>query len=285
MSVSAGSSIDLHRLVKKFFFGGVTLVALAAGSARAADVLLKVPVLVPIYNWSTCYIGGNAGYGGSLDEAISFTGSFQAAFLSTNQFPRYIPVNPKGAVAGGTVGCNAQFGQWVFGAESDLQWSDFKVVDTVSPIPRAGTQFTTTASESRRWFGTVRARAGLLVTPQALLYGTAGLAYGETELSFNTQTFANPAVNCALGLPCGSATSSGTNIGWAAGAGVEWMFARNWTIKAEYLYVDLGSRSVTGTTVPSAVPPGVFTAFSEQREHTARIGVNYSFEWGAPRGY
>jgi hypothetical protein len=63
------------------------------------------------------------------------------------------------------------------------------------------------------------------------------------------------------------------------------MLARYWTIKAEYLYVDLGSRSVTGTTVPGAVPPGVFTAFSEHREHIARIGVNYSFEWGAPRGY
>jgi outer membrane immunogenic protein len=63
------------------------------------------------------------------------------------------------------------------------------------------------------------------------------------------------------------------------------MFARNWTIKAEYLYVDLGSRSVTGTSVPHGAPPGVFTAFSEQREHTARIGVNYSFEWGTPGGY
>jgi outer membrane immunogenic protein len=58
------------------------------------------------------------------------------------------------------------------------------------------------------------------------------------------------------------------------------MFARNWTVKAEYLYVDLGSRSVTGTTVPSAVPPGVFTAASEQREHVARVGVNYNFDWG-----
>jgi outer membrane immunogenic protein len=282
MSVSDGSSIHLHReaFVKKLFLGGVTLVALAAAThVRAADMPLKAPGLVPVYNWSTCYVGGNVGYGGSLDESIAFTGSFQQAFLSTNQFPRYIPVNPKGAVAGGQIGCNAQFVQWVFGVESDLQWSDLKVTDTVSPIPRAGAQFTTTASESRKWFGTVRARAGLLVTPQVLLYGTAGLAYAETEMSFNTQTFASPAINCTLGFPCASAASSGTNIGWAAGAGLEWMFARNWTVKAEYLYVDLGSRSVTGTTVPSAVPPGVFTAASEQREHVARMGVNYNFDW------
>ena len=120
MSVFASSSIHQYRapLVKKLFLGGTILVALEAGSTRPTDVLLKAPVLVPIYNWSTCYVGGNAGDGGSLDEAISFTGSFQPAFLSTNQFPRYIPVNPKGAVAGGQVCCNAQFRQWVFGAES-----------------------------------------------------------------------------------------------------------------------------------------------------------------------
>jgi outer membrane immunogenic protein len=273
MSEADSSSIRLHREVfmKTFLFGGVALVALAAATqVRAADVLLEAPAPVPVYNWSTCYVGGNVGYGSSLNESITFTGSDEAAFFSTNQFPRYIPVKPKGGIAGGQIGCNTQFAQWVFGVESDLQWSDIKVTETVSPVPRAGTQFATTASESRKWFGTVRGRAGLLVKPQVLLYGTAGLAYGETELSFNT---------CAPGSPCASAASSGTNIGWAAGTGLEWMFARNWTIKAEYLYVDLGSRSVTGTTVPSAVPPSAFTAASDQREHTARLGVNYSFGW------
>jgi outer membrane immunogenic protein len=110
----------------------------------------------------------------------------------------------------------------------------------------------------------------LLVKPQVLLYGTAGLAYGEAALSFNT---------CAPGSPCASAASSGTNIGWTAGAGLEWMFARNWTVKGEYLYVDLGSRAVTGNTGLTAAPPRVFTASSDQREHIVRLGVNYSFEW------
>jgi outer membrane immunogenic protein len=254
--------------MKKFLFGGVALVALAAAThVRAADLLLA-PAPAPLYNWSTCYVGGNVGYGWSLDESITFTGSDEAAFFSINQFPRYIPVKPKGAVAGGQIGCNAQVAQWVFGVESDLQWSDIKAARTVSPIPRVGTQFATAASESRKWFGTVRGRAGLLVKPQVLLYGTVGLAYGETELSFNT---------CAPGSACASAATSGTNIGWAAGAGLEWMFARNWTMKAEYLYVDLGSRAATGNT--SEVPPRVFTAASDQREHIARLGVNYSFEW------
>jgi outer membrane immunogenic protein len=257
--------------MKTLVFGGVVLVAVAAAThVRAADVLLTAPAMAPVYNWSTCYGGGNVGYGSSLDESITFTGSDEAAFFSTNQFPRYIAVKPKGAIAGAQIGCNVQSALWVYGVESDLQWSDIKATGTVSPVPRTGTQFETTASESRKWFGTVRGRAGLLVKPQVLLYGTAGLAYGETELSFST---------CAPASPCASAATSGTNIGWAAGAGLAWMFARNWTIKAEYLYVDLGSRAVTGNTGPIAAPPRVFTASSDQREHIARLGVNYSFEW------
>jgi outer membrane immunogenic protein len=257
--------------MKTFLFGGVALAALtAATQMRAADLPLPPPAPVPVANWTTCYVGGNVGYGTSLDESITFTGSDEPAFSSTNQFPRQIPVKPKGALAGGQIGCNTQFMQWVFGVESDLQWSDIKATGTVSPIPRAGAgaQFTTTASVSSKWFGTVRGRAGLLVTPQVLFYGTAGLAYGDTELSFST---------CSAGSPCASAATSGTNIGWAAGAGLEWMFARNWTVKAEYLYLDLGSRSATGNT--NAVPPRVFTAASDQREHVARLGVNYSFQW------
>jgi len=103
MSTSERSSIRLHRevFIKTLVFGGTALVALAAAThVRAADVLLTAPALVPVYNWSTCYVGGNVGYGSSLNESITFTGSDEAAFFSTNQFPRYIAVKPKGAIAG-----------------------------------------------------------------------------------------------------------------------------------------------------------------------------------------
>jgi len=142
--------------MKTLVFGGVVLVAVAAAThVRAADVLLTAPAMAPVYNWSTCYGGGNVGYGSSLDETITFTGSDEAAFFSTNQFPRYIAVKPKGAIAGAQIGCNVQSALWVYGVEADLQWSDIKATGTVSPVPRTGTQFGTTASESRKWFGTV----------------------------------------------------------------------------------------------------------------------------------
>jgi outer membrane immunogenic protein len=269
--------------VKRLFFRGVAFLALAAGgTAFAADIPLKAPA--PLYSWSGCYIGGNVGYGGSLDDSISFTGAAQAAFYSSNQFPTSIPVNPKGVVGGGQVGCNAQFQQWVFGVETDLQASEMKVSDTLSPLPLAGTQFATAGTENRKWFGTLRPRIGLLVTPFALLYATGGLAYGDTEVGFNIQPVATPAATCALSGTCIAATASGTSVGWTAGAGLEWMFARNWSVKAEYLFVDLGSRQVTGMTLPNATPPGSYTAAAEFREHVARVGVNYKFDWGQALG-
>jgi outer membrane immunogenic protein len=76
-------------------------------------------------------------------------------------------------------------------------------------------------------------------------------------------------------------TTSGISIGWTAGAGMEWMFARNWSAKAEYLYVDLGKHAATGVTLPNAIPPGSYTASADFREHIARFGVNYKFDWGA----
>jgi outer membrane immunogenic protein len=267
-------------LVNKLILGAMTFAALAtAGTALAADFPLKAPVPVPFYAWTGCYIGGNVGYGGSLDESIAFTGAAQAGFFSTHQFPVSIPVNPKGVLGGGQIGCNAQFQQWVFGVETDLQASRLKVSNTLTPIPSVGPQFVTAASESRNWFGTARARVGLLAIPQALLYATGGLAYGETELSFSTRTFVNPGVNCPIIGACVAATASGTGIGWTAGAGMEWMFAGNWSAKAEYLYVDLGKHAATGVTLPNAVPPGSYTASSEFREHLARVGVNYKFDW------
>jgi opacity protein-like surface antigen len=56
--------------------------------------------------------------------------------------------------------------------------------------------------------------------------------------------------NCPIVGACVAATTSGTSIGWTAGAGMEWKFSRNWSAKAEYLYVDLGKHAATGVTLP-----------------------------------
>jgi hypothetical protein len=75
------------------------------------------------------------------------------------------------------------------------------------------------------WFGTTRVRAGFLLTPVLLLYGTGGVTYGHAEVS-------------GLG-----ASTTVPGVGWAAGAGVQYALTPQWSIGAEYLHLELDGRS------------------------------------------
>jgi outer membrane immunogenic protein len=110
--------------------------------------------------------------------------------------------------------------------------------------------------------------------PNLLLYGTGGLAYGETKVG--------SAFICALcspppGTQPGTANqSSFTSFGWTIGAGVEWRFAPAWSVKAEYLYVDLGSQSTT-ITYNYGTNTSSLTSTVSERDNVVRFGVNYLF--------
>ena len=117
------------------------------------------------------------------------------------------------------------------------------------------------------WFGTVRGRLGYSVG-STLFYATGGLAYGSIKTKINTNSFAGPVTQ----------SFSHTNAGWTAGAGIETPFTLlgllgpNWTTKAEYLYVDLGSTS--DSFIFGAVPA---TTTRSVTEHVFRTGINYHF--------
>jgi outer membrane immunogenic protein len=145
------------------------------------------------------------------------------------------PTKPSGLTGGIQGGYLWQNGRFVFGGEADLQLSDAD--NTFAPW-----------KFSNPWFGTLRGRAGVAVN-NFLIYGTAGFALGELTAE-------------TVGL----ATESHTNVGWTVGAGVEMGLPGNWTAKAEYLYVDLASRSFSLTGAKNDFATSVF-----------RLGVNYHF--------
>ena len=96
----------------------------------------------------------------------------------------------------------------------------------------------------------------LCVWDRILIYGTGGAAFGNRSGAAGRRPF-----------------SSSTQIGWTAGAGVEFAFTPNWTAKVEYLYVDLGNQSVPRRVAafPAAAPGlrGIVT------ENVVRAGINY----------
>jgi outer membrane immunogenic protein len=126
----------------------------------------------------------------------------------------------------------------------------------------------------------VRGRIGFLAAPNLLLYGTGGLAYGQVRSSA-ISVFPPPG-----SIETYAGSISDTRVGWTAGAGGERLIGNGWSIKAEYLFVDLGSVSYAN---PCVSPPGICALVSPPpayqttvttREHVARIGVIYHF--GAP---
>ena len=108
-----------------------------------------------------------------------------------------------------------------------------------------------------------------------MVYVTGGVAFARVHFS-TTSAF--------LGI--GGTTYSGADsadlTGWTAGAGAEYALSRNWSVKLEYLYVDLPDTSVVG--FPSPPTPAFRTrAHFENNLHQVRAGLNYKFDWAASR--
>ncbi|MFZ2445489.1 MAG: outer membrane protein [Syntrophobacteraceae bacterium] len=223
------------------------------------------------FNWTGPYVGAHVGYGwGNADT--SFTPRPTAADFGALA-PTTLSPKPNGVVGGIQAGYNYQMGCFVVGIEADFSGSGMSGSKTVSPIkPMSGDPFDgfLKAQQEINWFGTLRPRVGYTVIPTVLLYGTGGLAYGEVSYSANTSY-----------LPAGAFSSypasfSTIKVGWTAGGGVEYAIAKNWTVKAEYLYMDLGSESVNANPIPSNPPFRVGYNW-ESTSHIFNIGVNYKF--------
>ena len=257
----------------KRILGTVMLTTALTAPGLAADLgartYTKAPAITPVSNWSGLYIGGNLGYGwGNGNTDFSFLPS-PADFNVNNASLR---ARSSGVTGGAQLGYNWQIGSLVTGLEADIQGSDITgsaratSILTDRGIPDPSGSFL--SSESKlSWFGTVRGRLGVTVTPNLLLYGTGGLAYGGVEASANWFQFVDEQAPAHV---------SKTKVGWTAGAGAEWMFARNWSAKLEYLYVDLGSESAIGDFTP--VDPVFKVGYTWRfRENIARVGVNYHF--------
>lgn len=134
------------------------------------------------------------------------------------------------------------------------------------------------ASNTLSYIGTVRGRAGIILTPTILLYGTGGLAYGGTNV--NLQNFAA----WSNGYQSGASNYGKTQVGWAAGGGFEWLFKPNWSLKGEYLYYDLGKASGTvsnyGTLNGGAPVLASITQYTSRfNGNILRAGVNYHLNW------
>jgi outer membrane immunogenic protein len=251
-------------------------------SAQAADLPRKAPV-VAVYNWTGFYIGANAGYGWH-DPTATFTPNDPSPGLGgfAGVGPP-VSFNIAGALGGLQFGYNWQFApSWVAGLETDFDFANIKGNGSTNYPAAFANTFNSTASEKTKWFGTLRARLGYLPANNLLVYATGGLAYGRVEQSAaHANVFAGTVVgttgSCAASpSTCWTGTSSRTKAGWTAGAGAEYALTNKWTLKAEYLFVNLGSNSFTENLVLAGTS-SINASFSQTQFHVVRGGINYRF--------
>jgi outer membrane immunogenic protein len=296
--------------VKKLLLAGLAFGALVA-PAFAAD--MPVPV-APVATWSGFYVGVNGGYFEGANNTINVVGVPNPCNSPTSgcqinpdgtipyQGPTYsntsglaatfdAPARQKGVIYGGQIGLNSQIvPKIVVGLEADLQGisnnNDAVTVNSVTPnsnFPGFPVTQTATLSSKLDYLGTIRARAGYLVTPSFLVYVTGGLAYGKTDFTTSiTQSVPSP---LTTGAPYSAAgTESLLRFGGTIGGGVEWLITQNWSVKAEYLYVGLDIVGTSTLNFP-LINPLAGNNFSSATvissahfdENLVRAGLNYHF--------
>ncbi|MEH2499808.1 outer membrane immunogenic protein [Bradyrhizobium sp. AZCC 1678] len=295
----------------KRILGGMVVAVALSGSSFAADLgartYAKAPAMMaPAANWSGWYAGVNAGWVGGANE-VSTSGAVSPA--NTADLPNAAAMaagatsSSRGSnsfIGGGQFGYNYQFSPlFVAGFEADIQGisrsrrSSSSSVFPGGPGVPPGTGFATNIANTSdpAYLGTFRARLGVTVNPNILLYATGGLAYGETK---SDTAIAQSGINATnpnqppFTITPASGAFSGMRVGYAVGAGGEWMFAPNWSAKLEYLYYDLGSATYsTGSLVSSSFGPTAFSGFGigavdtstkvRFDDHIVRVGVNYHF--------
>lgn len=228
--------------MKKFLMGSVALLALAAPAA-AADLgprtYTKAPVYAPapVYNWTGFYLGAHIGGAWNADNSLAgFTNSDSGRFIG-----------------GGQIGADYQFApNWLIGIEAN--------VSALAGNDQSWTNGAVIATRGNDYLGSVTGRLGYVFGP-AVLYVKGGLGFTDTTYGLTT----------AGGAAIPFVNSSDKDLGYTVGGGLEYLFAPNWSAKAEYQYFnfDHGQQFIS-----AAFPAGV--AFDHDF-HTFKVGVNYRF--------
>ncbi len=293
-------------MLRHALLASVCAIALA-GVALAADLPSNAPAPVippPPPIWDGFFVGVNAGglFGaGSAVTTTSYPTTIvdtweSEAQLSSALANTVLGNNKAGFVGGGQIGYNyTPSPNWLLGLETDIQGvagANASAATSGSGIPYEYPNETITSSnlatKSIGYLGTVRGRIGYEVTPTLLAYATGGLAYGGVKSSSSIVQANLDTFGAVPGAFSSAGNYSATRTGWVVGGGLEWMFAPNWSVNAEYLHYDLGR--ATYALSPLAFYGGFATpnysssplASTRFNGNIVRAGISYHFSFGAP---
>jgi outer membrane immunogenic protein len=282
--------------MKKLFLGSVALVALGLGAPaafaaeRAVPAYAPPPPPAPVYTWSGCYAGANAGYSNGRSTQTTVANSVLTGgglgvpapaplALAGGGVIAPVPagtsiagdLNLSGFIGGFQGGCNYQFGQWVVGAEVDGMANNKEGQNfEVGLVPFLGNGRANWVSQTQeRWLVTARGKLGMTWWDKSMVYVTGGAAWAKIDTS-----------EFLIGAQTGTGhQESNTRTGWTVGAGYEYALGYGWSIKGEYLYVKFDD--YTTFTQPPFGGAGLNIAprTNKLNDNIFRAGMNYKIGW------
>jgi outer membrane immunogenic protein len=255
----------MKRLLK-YLASAVMLLMLSPLTAHSADIAGPPPLLVPMFSWTGFYAGANIG--------AAWTNSSWTDTLTLTNFNNNNSGNGV-FIGGGQIGGNYQIGSFVIGGEWDFDWAANNNHTNGVVIPAGNIVVT----NNNRWITTVAARFGWAFE-RWLWYGKAGGGWvGNNTTVTNTTTGVSVSTCGNLTTNCGN----NNNGGWLLGAGLEYAVTNNWTVKLEYDFLGVGSRTFV---IPVTSPFLAGDTFHSNNRNVQeiKVGFNYLFNWGAPVG-
>jgi outer membrane immunogenic protein len=243
--------------MKKFLLVAGALTAFFAGPALAADLASPAPVyapapvvVVPLYTWTGCYIGGN---GGGLWAHRDWSDPVFG-------FGDYGSQTPSGGLGGAQGGCNYQVGHWVLGVQGDWDWAS-------ATGSNANTAFPLFTDQSQvKSLASLTLRTGY-AWDRFWLYVRGGGAWLQSN--YNLQ-FGGAAV----------ATTSETRECWTIGVGGEYAFLDWLTGFIEYDYYGFRNSTQNFACTAAACPVTTTTAFPVNvttNVNVVKAGLNFKF--------
>jgi outer membrane immunogenic protein len=265
--------------------------------AGAADMRVKAPVAPPPpppppFTWTGCYLGGFVG-GAFADRDPVFTdlgngrfGSFSGGITAPGIAGIHswaVPVDDS-FIGGGTLGCNWQFAgsPFVLGIEGEFGYMKFSGA-AFDPLRGPNTlvaPFTPDVLGTARigdWYGMATSRIGYAFNT-VLFYVKGGAAFVPVKASVVDNCTTGGCGNWLIATAVDDTATVGT-----IGGGIEWAFAPNWSMKAEYMFIGLGGHGLTScgtaTLASGAVVPGGDFCFAHDFPdiHTVKLGINWRF--------
>jgi outer membrane immunogenic protein len=215
--------------------------ALAAGSAAAGDYPEANPYPLA-YDWTGFYLGAHAGIAWSQT-------SHQTPGLEFD-------LDDLGALGGGLLGFNLQYGYLVYGIEADFTAGEINNDAGVDGGPFA---VPVPATFDIQPVSTIRGRVGFAVD-NWYLYATGGIAFADADLSF------------ATGNPGNS--DSNVHIGYVVGCGLEYAITDYMTVRADYLFSKYKAEDYHIVVAPAG--PVVATFDTDFKVHTLRAGITFN---------